>query len=424
MSSNQCTTRVARFSRTLAIATGLLLVVAACGNGAGSSGEEDVVKIGVLASRSGDYSAYGLGAEGGIKHVVKEINANGGIKSLNGAKIELVVADTASDPSTAASEARRLIDQEDVSMILGPSTTPEAQAVVPVTERAGVPTLGLETTSVWGENYFYIVSILAEQLGESYAEFVDFVAQNSDEDIQNVVITYPQNDYGIQNAKAAEARLGELGYNVLDAIEVDPLVEDYTPTLLRVRRQDPDAVISILYSRDGQLYHDARFNLGYHDPIFVCGVGGCDSEAVWDALDPKVAKATLANRTFSESLMNPNADLAGLKDLLASAQGKVDVPLDQHFVIGAQGARLMQAAVEEAGSTDREELNDAMSAIEIPAGSDHLYLPGALEGIRYEEGAIPGATALFNQWTDEGELQVVFPPEVAQADPLTESRLR
>jgi len=407
----------------LAVAASLMLTLGACAaDPAPAPTASEPIKVGVLASRSGVYSAYGLGAEAGIKLVVDDINANGGIASLGGAQIELVIADTASDPATAASEARRLIDQENVSVILGPSTTPEAQAVVAVTEKEGVPTVGLETTSVWGDNYFHIVSVLAASLGKSYAEFVDFINTTTDEDIKDIVITFPQNDYGQQNADAAAETATDLGYNVLEVIAVDPKIEDYTPTLLKIRDLDPDAVISILYSRDGPLFHDARYSLGYNDPIFVCGVGGCDSQAIWDGLDPAVAKATLANRMFSESLLNPAADLPGLQKLLADAEGVVDVPLDQHFVIGAQGARVVQAVLEAAASSDREVINDSFEKVDIPAGSDYHYMPGAVDGIKFKHGSIVGAKAMFNQWTTDGKLQLVWPEDVATDKPITEPR--
>jgi branched-chain amino acid transport system substrate-binding protein len=400
-----------------------MLVATACaggdGDGEGEAGGSaaEPVKIGLVLPRSGAIADYGLGAQAGIEFVVDQINEEGGIESLDGAQIELVVADTGSNTSTAASEARRLIDQENVSMILGPVSTPEAQATAPVTERARIPALGLETTGVWGEDYFWIVSIEATQLGTSYADFIDWLATEQDQDVETVVITYANNDYGIQNAEAAQERLEELGYEVLDSIPVDPAVDDYTPTVLRIREQAPDVSLNILYTRDGELFHNARYAVGYHDPIFVCGIGGCDSKSVWEALPPDVAAGTLGHRLFSESLFNSSADLEPMKELVEAAEGVVDVPIDQHFIIGAQAARIVQAALEQAGSSDPEAINEAMDEFESEAGSEGHYLPTALNGIRYKDGVIVDIAAVFNQWSPDGTQQMVYPPEVAQAEP-------
>lgn len=389
--------------------------MAGCGTSAGS--ESDVAKVGVVLPLSGQLASYGKGARAGIEFVVNDINEHGGIKSLGGRKIKLVVADTATDPSNATTEMRRMIDKEQVSAVLGPISSTVASATAPITERAGVPDVAIETTSVYGTRSFYIVSVEAGQMGEAYAKYVDYLSKDRGLDLKSVVITYPQNDYGEKNSAAAEKSLKAMGYDVLDSIAVDPEISDYTPIMLRVRAKHPDVVVSVLYDRDGILFQQARNNLDYNDPVFVCGIGGCDSQGVWDALGDKVASATMANRTFAESFFSPAAKLPGLQKLLSEAKGKVDVPLDAHFVMGAQAARVIQAALEKAGSTDPEKVNAAMKEINIQAGSDEHYLPTAPDGISYEDGAIAGSVAVFNQWQPDGTQKLVYPPDLAATEP-------
>ena len=69
----------------------------------------DTVKIGVLMPLTGSQSAIGNRQCDGIQLAVDLQNENGGIASLGGAKIELVVADTQSDSNIAVTEAERLI---------------------------------------------------------------------------------------------------------------------------------------------------------------------------------------------------------------------------------------------------------------------------------------------------------------------------
>ncbi|MFD5002491.1 ABC transporter substrate-binding protein [Streptomyces mutabilis] len=393
------------------------MALAAGCTAAGYTDNDGPVKIGVVVPRSGALAAYGNGAVAGIEMVVDDINASGGIRSLGGRRIELVVGDSASKPNDAAHEARRMIDKEGVSAILGPISSTEAGATAAVTERAGMPTIAMETTGVYGDRSFYIVSVEATQMGTAYGEFVDHLVDDQGADLRTVVITYPQNDYGEAASAAAEKKLTSLGYQVKDSIAVDPETEDYTPTMLRVRAADPDVVVSALYDRDGILFHQARYNLRYDKPVFLCGIGGCDNPDVWDALGPRVARATLGHRTVSESFYNPSADLPGLRTLLAGAKGETDVPLDQHFVIGAQTARIVQAALEESGSARPQDVNAAMSRIRIAAGSAYHYLPTAPEGIAYEDGSIKGAKPVFNQWRPDGTRDIVHPPQLAAREP-------
>lgn len=391
--------------------------VAGCGSGSSSGGSSDPIKIGIVVPLSGQLASYGKGAKAGIKFVTKQINSAGGIKSLDGRKIKLVVADTATDPSDATSAIRRMIDKEHVSAVLGPISSTVASATAPITERAGMPDIAIETTSVYGKRSFYIVSVEAAQMGRAYAKFVNYLSKDRGMDLKTVVITYPQNDYGKKNSAAAAKTLKSMGYTVKDSIAVNPEISDYTPIMLRVRNQHPDVVVSVLYDRDGILFQQARYNLKYNDPVFVCGIGGCDSQGVWDALSKKVAKGTLANRTFAESFFSPNAKVPGLQKLLSAAKGKVDAPLDAHFVMGAQSARIVQAALEKAASTDPDKVNAALKKIKIPAGSDEHYLPTAPNGISFKNGSIAGSVAVFNQWQPNGTQKLVYPPDVAVAKP-------
>jgi branched-chain amino acid transport system substrate-binding protein len=68
-----------------------------------------------------------------------EINAAGGIKALGGAKINLVVSDSTSNPTTASTIARRLITENEVTAILGAFASSLTLAISEVTARADIP---------------------------------------------------------------------------------------------------------------------------------------------------------------------------------------------------------------------------------------------------------------------------------------------
>ena len=74
-------------------AAGLMLT--GCGGDSTKSGG-DTVKIGAIAELTGANASYGTSMMRGIKLAVKEINAAGGV---NGKKLQLVEADTKSEPA-------------------------------------------------------------------------------------------------------------------------------------------------------------------------------------------------------------------------------------------------------------------------------------------------------------------------------------
>src|SRR5215208_6762140 len=110
-----------------AMAVALPLALAACGGsappgtegteGGGSGGSGDTITIGSLHPLSGAAAADGQQMDNGAKLAVDAINKDGGIKALDGAKLELASADTKGAPEVGQSEAQRLIEEGAVALV-------------------------------------------------------------------------------------------------------------------------------------------------------------------------------------------------------------------------------------------------------------------------------------------------------------------
>ena len=90
---------------------------------------------------SGANAQFGVNSRNGIELVADAINAAGGIKALGGAKINLVVSDATSNPTTASAVAQRLIAQNELTAILGAFVSSLTLAISEVTARADIPFL-------------------------------------------------------------------------------------------------------------------------------------------------------------------------------------------------------------------------------------------------------------------------------------------
>ncbi|MFX1512287.1 MAG: ABC transporter substrate-binding protein [Promethearchaeota archaeon] len=118
----------------------------------------NVIKIGLLAPLA---QISGKDMEKGAILAVKEINAAGGVL-LNGTNFnfELIVEDSSSpltgvpDPSIAVTNARKLMNQDDVAVMLGGSRNEVAIAVMEQLDR---PFLGVGTTAPIISHYFWRV---------------------------------------------------------------------------------------------------------------------------------------------------------------------------------------------------------------------------------------------------------------------------
>src|SRR3954465_12622215 len=98
---------------------------------AASAAETQTIRIGVIQPMSGNFAPYAQESEPAFEYVINKINAEGGIKSMGGAKIELLLADDASQGARTATEARRLATEDNVAMIVGGFLSPQMLAVSP-----------------------------------------------------------------------------------------------------------------------------------------------------------------------------------------------------------------------------------------------------------------------------------------------------
>jgi urea transport system substrate-binding protein len=96
---------------------------------------DGTVKIGLLTSVSGPGSTYYPGIEQASKLAVEEINADGGVL---GNKVELVIADTETQPSVAAREARRLV-REGAKFIVQADVASDRDAALEVISTSDIP---------------------------------------------------------------------------------------------------------------------------------------------------------------------------------------------------------------------------------------------------------------------------------------------
>ncbi|RGG74146.1 urea ABC transporter substrate-binding protein [Ruminococcus sp. AF17-6LB] len=128
-------TRMKRFLAVLSAAALAATMLTACGSGGGSSsGDGDTVKVGLLHSLTGSMAISEKSVRDAEVLAIKEINAAGGV---NGKQIEYVEEDGASEPSTFATKAEKLIDSEGVSTIFGCWTSSSRKAVKSIVEEYG-----------------------------------------------------------------------------------------------------------------------------------------------------------------------------------------------------------------------------------------------------------------------------------------------
>ncbi len=104
----------------------------------------NTIKIGEIATVTGDFAAYGVAEVEAVKMAVKEINAKGGIM---GKKVEVIMYDCRTRNEDMVNAARRLSQQDKVCAVIGPSGSGLCIAAAPVFNSSKVPHLGTLPTN-------------------------------------------------------------------------------------------------------------------------------------------------------------------------------------------------------------------------------------------------------------------------------------
>src|SRR6266436_982467 len=98
------------------------------------------VKIGALHCVTGPLAEPGQACRLGAQMAADAVNAAGGIKSLGGARIELILGDTQTKADVARAEAERLINAG-AQVLMGTFNSGDTAAVVPVAQQRRMPFL-------------------------------------------------------------------------------------------------------------------------------------------------------------------------------------------------------------------------------------------------------------------------------------------
>ncbi|WP_077000723.1 ABC transporter substrate-binding protein [Variovorax sp. KK3] len=110
-------------------------------------------KVGFITSLSGPVSSLGIPYEKGMKAALAYKS------EVNGRKVQLVQLDDASDPSTAARNARKMIDEDKVDVIIGTAGSPGALAIAAVARETKTPLISIANANLPGEEGAWMVTL-------------------------------------------------------------------------------------------------------------------------------------------------------------------------------------------------------------------------------------------------------------------------
>lgn len=195
------------------------------------------IRIGALFSVTGPASFLGEPERNTLEMLVKEANAKGGIK---GRKIELVVYDTQGDATKAVQLATKLIKNDKVSVIIGPSTTGETMAIIPVVEKEKIPLISCAAgIKIIDPVKRYVFKTPANDHVAAEKIFTYMLAKKQ----KSVALMTVTDGFGSSGREQLKDMAKKMGITVVADETYGPKDTDMTAQLTKIKGSKADAII-------------------------------------------------------------------------------------------------------------------------------------------------------------------------------------
>ena len=167
---------------------------------------ENIVKIGVLNPFTGGSAFQANLAKEGFDYAAKYYNDQGGIKSLGGAKLELVYADTTGVAEVGVTEFERLVNVEGIDICTGPYNSAVAGAVAPLAEKYQVPLVISQASSLSiytaGYTYVFNPSNDARTNAQGLIGVCDMIADKYGDEIDGIGLIMENSEWGLSQKES------------------------------------------------------------------------------------------------------------------------------------------------------------------------------------------------------------------------------
>lgn len=377
--------------------------------------EVKTVKIGFLNPASGGSAESGQLDFNGARLAVKHINEMGGIKSLGGAKIELVEVDSTSDAKEATAAAERLITtNSDLAAIVGTGFSSLTLSILPILEQyqiAAVTNSSSDDIVKQGYKYIFKIAPLSSDFGKLQVNFIKSLNNEYDLNIKKVGVVYVDNSYGVNTAKGVKDIAESAGLTVVVNQSFPEGFTDASSLVTTLKNSGCDVVFPIAYTNEAKLIYDTMKSMNYN-PMIIAGGGGF----LWPSLGKALGDAI--NGTISASTWNFDSknmtDVPELVKVYEDYEAEYGTYMSEHSGPPYMAVWVVKEAIENCASTDPKVVRDAIAAL---TEKDSPYLQIMQPGILSfdETGFNTGIKPVLIQWQDN-KPRTIYPLDMASSE--------
>jgi urea transport system substrate-binding protein len=267
------------------------------------AGAADPVKIGVISPLTGAWTVYGRAHASGFELAVDEINAKGGIL---GRPVQLVLADSKTEPRIVVEQANRLVRQERVDFLAGTFSSAERNAGAPVATQANK--ILLYPTFYEGQEKEYYPGVCNKNIFMFGPEptqqawpFMDYMMKNFGKKFFLIGSDYvwPR----VTNL-VTKRKIEELGGQVVAEVYIPFNTPQYDSVLRDIRRSGANIIYHTLTGSDTVNFRQQYHAAGMSKDFTLWTVD--DEEVVTSGLGPEASAGTYVSFDYFMSIKHPN----------------------------------------------------------------------------------------------------------------------
>ncbi len=366
------------------------------------------VNIGLVHPVTGFLQFSGTQCRFGALQAIKEINADGGIRALGGAKLKAVLGDAQSKAEIGAGEVEKF-NEAGVAAIVGAYASGISLATTQAAAKHGIPHVvdvgvndkivgrGLTNTFRFGPGFGVITQTGVDQLIS--------INSKSASPAKTVVIVHENTTpFGSFMAGLMKKGLEPAGFEVLDTLPHPTPNKDFRNIALKIKELNPDLIIPSHYYNEGVLFLRTLQRQRVTPKAVYSVLGGASSQYRFLNEFPEAAQYVMdCNHWY-----NPKNSRA-LQ--LRTATEKAGKTYSYEVFLAYTAVRFITDAMERAGSAKREKIIEALASSEWKG---HFMPYGPTKMVN---GQNQGARPLVMQILGK-EIEVVAPAQYATAKPV------
>src|SRR5437763_702425 len=412
-----------------------LAAMAALGLATAAEAQQKKIKIGVIYDLTGPFAGAGSELQyTGAKIVFDYFIKQGGVE---GYQIEPIYADSQSKPDVAINEAVRLIEKENVDMLLGFYSSAQC---VPVAARVDQLkkfmwiTTCISSAVLDNRHLHYVFR--PQTSGALYGkQATDFIANYSKEKFGKdpkdlrVAIIHEDGSYGVDVAKGDEAGSKKHGFNIVLKEGYSVSAPDLSALVTKLKRARPDVIFHTGYNPDITLFMRQAREQGLKVGAIVGqGAGYGVYEKLKESLGPDAnylfnidpISIWLTNPKSLDPSLPPMIQLIGeefdkIKPGVAIRSAHVGMAASNTYLFLT---KVLPVAIKKYGGIDGESLRKAAMDLDLPDGATMLGF-----GVKFEDekeamaGQNDRAFPVIIQYVNDKPV-VVWPKSQQMAEPV------